>query len=96
MSKQMLVPEQGVIDIASGRSGIIVRRITSEVFEVLFGLRRGAHIIKTMTTDQLRPCDLQEILDWRASQGYDGSDVQIWRKANGYPYSDHHSVDHPL
>jgi hypothetical protein len=88
------VPEQGVVD-GTGRCGVVVKRISSEVYTVLFGLRpfgnrSGSYTTETLTEGDLRVADLQEVLDWRASQGFDGPEVQAWRKVNGHAYSRHY------
>ena len=81
-----LLREQCVVD-HRGRIGIIIRCISSEVVEVLFGMRYGDHTLEILLAENLRGATFEQVLDWRAEQGFDGPDLQEWRKANGYAYS---------
>ena len=80
------VPEQCVFHAESGQIGIIQRKITTDVFEVIFGHRGGLHTKLTLTSVKLRDCSISEVCYWRQLQGFDAGRPAFTEGEQQYGY----------
>ena len=60
-----------------GRTGLVVQRIGSEVYKIVFGMMRTDMTAETVVAENIRSCSSSEIMAWRFAQGFHGEAARI-------------------